>query len=104
MTPEETNKEKPAVGKKARPTNCAQCNKRIHRNGWYYHNNSYFCGKNCSKTFWTKALEEKAKKAEEAKTQAEAKAKEAAKPQEESKPKEETKPTEEAKPKDERAS
>lgn len=91
MTPEETSKEKAPTGKKARPTNCAQCNKRIHRNGWYYHNNSYFCGKNCSKTFWAKAQEEKAKKAQEAK------------PKEEPKPQGEVKPQEEPKPKDERA-
>jgi len=29
------SKEKPATGKKARPTNCAECNKRIRRKNWF---------------------------------------------------------------------
>lgn len=74
MTPEE---------KKTKPTNCSQCNKRIKRRSWYYHNGSYFCGKNCAKTFWNKAQEEKKAKAAE-----EAKAKEEAKPEPETQPKE----------------
>lgn len=52
---EEAKKEAPAAaeavvattGKKARPTNCAQSNKRIRRKDWYYRDGKYFANKQC---------------------------------------------------------
>ena len=59
-------------GKKALPTNCAQCNIRIRRKAWYYRNGKYFCGKNCAKLHAEKQLQEKEKaKAEQEKAKAE---------------------------------
>ena len=64
----------PTPEKKAaasRPTNCSQCNKRIRRKSWYYRYGKHFCGKNCSKTYWTKQRDEK-KKTQESKSAVEA--------------------------------
>ncbi len=63
--------EKPATGKKALPTNCQQCNKRIRRKNWLYRNGKYFCGDKCAKTQMQKNVEEKAKAAEAAKAKKE---------------------------------
>lgn len=66
--------EKPVTGKKALPTNCQQCNKRIRRKNWYYRNGRYFCGDKCSKTNAEKIAQEKVKAAETAKAAKEAEA------------------------------
>jgi len=57
--------EKPPKKKSLQATNCAQCNIRIRRKSWYYHNQKYFCGPNCSKTHLKKMQDEKAKAAAE---------------------------------------
>lgn len=74
-----TAEAKPAVkveekAKKARPTNCAVCNKAFKHKHWYYKNGKYFCTKRCWEKFDT---ETKAKAAEAKAKEAEAKAKEA---------------------------
>lgn len=56
-------KEKTPKKKKSQPTNCVQCNVRIRRKSWFYHNQKYFCGPNCSKAHLIKLQEEKAKAA-----------------------------------------
>ncbi len=58
--------EKAPKKKKSQPTNCVQCNVRIRRKSWYYHNQKYFCGPNCSKAHLKKLADEKAKAATDA--------------------------------------
>lgn len=62
----EAAKDVPKSKKKSLPTNCAQCNTRIRRKKWYYHNGGYYCGKKCAITHWRKRSTEKQKKAEAA--------------------------------------
>ena len=56
-------------GKKTRPTNCAQSNKRIRRKDWYYRDGKYFANKQAYVLF-TKAEAEKKQKAKEAQASA----------------------------------
>ena len=49
---------------KARPTNCAQSNKRIRRKDWYYRDGKYFANKQCHRLFVQQEAE-KAKKEKE---------------------------------------
>ena len=54
-------------GKKLRPTNCAQSNKRIRRKDWYYRDGKYFANKQNYRLF---VVEQKAKKEKEKEKQA----------------------------------
>jgi hypothetical protein len=53
---------KPKEGK-GRPSNCANCNKRLSKKNWYYRNGNYFCNKKCFKAYVAK-IEEKKKETE----------------------------------------
>ncbi|MBI4356039.1 MAG: hypothetical protein HY597_06305 [Candidatus Omnitrophica bacterium] len=48
------------AAKAQRPTNCAQCNKRLSRKAWYFRNGKYFCTKRC----WKDAVAAQAEKAQ----------------------------------------
>ena len=61
----ETKTGRPPKKKKARPTNCAQSNKRIRRKDWYYRNGKYYANKQCFKLYQTQEAE-KAQKTKEA--------------------------------------
>jgi hypothetical protein len=57
QAPQATSPAKPAEvkkeglsQKKARPANCAVCNKSIRKKRWYYRNGNYYCSKRCWKT------------------------------------------------------
>ena len=71
---EETKKvpaaeEAAVTGKKLRPTNCAQSNKRIRRKDWYYRDGKYFANKQC---YHLMVAQEQAKKEKEKEKEKEA--------------------------------
>lgn len=35
------------IAKKAKPTNCAKCNKTLKKKIWYYRDGKYYCTKTC---------------------------------------------------------
>ena len=44
---EETPKKEEKAAVKARPTNCAKCNKPLKKKIWYYRNGKHYCTKTC---------------------------------------------------------
>jgi hypothetical protein len=51
-TKKEEAAQKQEAPKKARPTNCAKCNKPLKKKLWYYRNGKHYCGKSC----WSASL------------------------------------------------
>ncbi|PIU41255.1 MAG: hypothetical protein COS99_06525 [Candidatus Omnitrophica bacterium CG07_land_8_20_14_0_80_42_15] len=64
----EKKPEEKKVPEKARPTNCAKCNKTIKDRWWYYRHGKYYCSKNC----WQAEKAKSAPKPEEKKEQQDA--------------------------------